>query len=62
VSGPSPTPYIEVAEEALETSFQALEIVSTAYVQPLKVNPYLSNASLIMARTMIRGGYEYGNG
>ena len=55
MSGPSLTPYIEVAEEALE-------IVSTAYVEPLRVNPYLSNASLMMARTMIRGGYEYGNG
>ena len=62
VSGLSPTPYIEVAEEALETSFQALEIVSIAYVEPLRVNPYLSHVSLMMVKTMIRGGYEYGNG
>jgi len=39
VSGPLPTPYIEATEEALETSFQALEIVGTMYVEPFKVNP-----------------------
>ena len=37
--GPTPTPYIEAAEEALKTSFQALEIVSTTYIEPFKVNP-----------------------
>jgi len=61
VSGPSSTPYIEATEEALETSFQALKIVSTTYVEPFRVNPYLSNASLMMARTMIKGGYGYAN-
>nr|KYP34949.1 hypothetical protein KK1_044041 [Cajanus cajan] len=29
----TPTRYIEAAEEALETSFQSLEIISIAYVQ-----------------------------
>ena len=46
VSGPLPTPYIETAEEALETSFQALEIVGTMYVEPFKINPCLSKASV----------------
>ncbi|XP_027337884.1 uncharacterized protein LOC113851562 [Abrus precatorius] len=32
VSKPSSTPYIEATEEALETSFQALEIVNVTYV------------------------------
>jgi len=62
VCGPTSTPYIEAAEEALETSFQALEIVSTAYIESFKVNPHLSSASLMMARTMMEKGYECGNG
>jgi len=62
VCGPTPTPYIEVAEEALETSFQALEIVSTTYIEPFKVNPCLSNASLMMAETMMKKGYTHGSG
>jgi len=62
VFGPSSTPYIEAAEEALETSFQALEIVSTSYVKPFKVDPNLSNASLMVAKTMMREGYKYDNG
>jgi len=62
VCGPTSTPYIEAVEEALETSFQALEIVSTTYVEPFKVNPYLSSASLMMARTMMKEGYKYGSG
>ena len=36
--------------------FQALEIVSTTYVEPFKVNPCLSNASLMMAKTMMKEG------
>jgi len=62
VCGPTPTPYIEVVEEALETSFQALEIVSTAYIEPFKVNPCLSSASLMMAKTMMKKGYRHGSG
>ena len=62
VCGPTPTPYIEAAEEALETSFQALEIVSTTYIEPFKVNPCLSNASLMMAKTMMKKGYRHGSG
>jgi len=45
VCGPTSTPYIEATEEALETLFQALEIVSTTYVEPFKVNPCLSSVS-----------------
>ena len=56
------TPYIEAAEEVLETSFQVLEIVSTTYVEPFKVNPYLSNTSLMTAKTMMKEGYKYGSG
>ena len=60
VSGPLPTPYIETIEEALKTSFQALEIVGTMYVEPFKVSPFLSKASIMMAKTMLKEGYKYG--
>jgi len=60
VSGPLPTPYIETAEEALETSFQALEIVGTMYVEPFKISQHLSKASIMMAKTMLKEGYKYG--
>jgi len=62
VSKPLSSPYIEVAEEALKTSFQALEIVGMMYVEPPRVNPCLSNASLMMAKFMLKEGYKYGQG
>ena len=62
VCGPTFTPYIEAAEEALETSFQALKIISTTYIEPFRVDPHLSSASLMVARTMMEKGYECGNG
>ena len=62
VSGPLSTRHIEVAKEALETSFQALKIVDTAYVEPFKLSPYLSNTSLMIARTILKEGYKYGMG
>ncbi|XP_019455107.1 PREDICTED: uncharacterized protein LOC109356229 [Lupinus angustifolius] len=58
------TRYIEVTEEALETSFQGLEIANTTVViegAPL-VKPYLSDVSLMMEKVMIRGGYKPGSG
>ena len=62
VCGSTSTPYIEATEEALETSVQALEIVSTTYVEPFKVNPCLSSASLMVAKTMMKERYKYGSG
>jgi len=49
VSCPSFTPYVEAAEESLETSFQALEIVNNAYVEAPSVQPRLSGSSLMVA-------------
>ena len=54
----SSTPYVEAAEESLETSFQALEIVNNAYVEFPLVQPCLSGASLMVARVMLKDGYE----
>jgi len=62
VSKPLSSPYIEAAEEALETSFQALEIVGMMYVEPPRVNPGLSSASLMMAKFMLKKGYKCGQG
>jgi len=61
VSGPSSTCYVEATEEALETSFQSLETVGTAYVESFPINLYLSSASLMLAKVLLREGYKYGN-
>jgi len=58
VSCLSSTPYVEAVDESLETSFQALEIVSIAYVESLLVQPRLSGVALMVARVMLRDGYE----
>ena len=47
VSCLSSTPHVEVVQESLETSFQALEIVNNAYVEAHLVQPHLSGASLM---------------
>ena len=39
-----------------------MEIVNTTYVEPFKVNPYLSNASLMMAKTIMEKGYRHDSG
>jgi len=60
VMKPSSTPYIEAAEEALETAFQALEIANATYVKEgnLIAKPQLSGASKMVAKVMIKGGYK----
>jgi len=62
VSCSSSTPYVEAVEESLETSFQALEVVSNAYVESPSVQPRSSGAALMVARVMLRHGYEPGMG
>ena len=47
VSFPSSTPYVEVAEESLEMTFQALEVVSNAYVKLPPVQPHPSSVALM---------------
>ena len=54
--------YVEATKEALETSFHALEIVSIAYVEPFQITPSMSSVSLMMVKTMIKEGYQYGKG
>jgi len=62
VSCLSSTPYVEVVEESLEMSFQALEIMNSAYVESPLIQPCLSDTSLMVARVMLKDGYEPGMG
>ena len=55
-------PYVEAAEESLEMSFQALEMVSNAYVESPPVQQRSSEAALMVARVMLWHGYEPGMG
>ncbi|XP_019423055.1 PREDICTED: uncharacterized protein LOC109332528 [Lupinus angustifolius] len=58
------TPYIEAAEEAIGTSFQALEIANASFVGggTPTLCPQPSEASLMMARVMLQKGYQPGKG
>jgi len=62
VSCPSSAPYVEAMEESLETTFQSFEVVSCASVETSPLLPCLSNAVLMVARVMLRHGYELGMG
>ena len=62
VSCPSSMPYVEAAEESLETAFQTFEVVSNTYVESPPVQPRLSDAALMVARVMLGHGYELGMG
>ncbi|KAH1265557.1 hypothetical protein GmHk_01G001239 [Glycine max] len=50
------------AHESLETAFQSFEVVSCASVEMSPLLPRLSNAALMVARVMLRHGYEPGMG
>jgi len=62
VSCPSSIPYVEAVEESLEMSFQALEVVSNAYMESPPVQPRSSGVTLMVARVMLGHGYEPGMG
>jgi len=53
VSCPSSMPYVEAAEESLETAFQSIEVVSIASVDSFSGKPCLSDAAVMMARVMV---------
>jgi len=61
-SFPSSTPYMEATEESLETFFQALEVMSNAYLESPPVRPHSSGAALMVARVMLGHGYDPGMG
>jgi len=58
VSCPSSAPYVEAAEESLETAFQSFEVVSCASVETSPLQPSLSNAAIMVERVMLKHGYE----
>ena len=62
VSKPSSTPYIKDVEEALETSFQGLEIVNAIDEKEGKEITQPSSASKMVAKVMLENGYQYGHG
>ena len=62
VSFLSSMPYVEAAEESLETTFQSFEVVSIASVDSLSGQPCLSNMAMMVARVMLGNGYEPGMG
>jgi len=62
VSYPSSMPYVEAAEESLETAFQSFEVVSISSVDSFSGQPCLSNMALMVARVMLGNGYEPGMG
>ncbi|RDY11706.1 hypothetical protein CR513_03587, partial [Mucuna pruriens] len=62
VSCPKLVGYIEAAEEALETAFQSLEIISTTYVEGKPEEEKGINSMTKAARIMIRKGFRVGRG
>ncbi|KAH1213241.1 hypothetical protein GmHk_14G041237 [Glycine max] len=62
VSCPSSMPYVEAAEESLETAFQSFEVVSIASVDSFSGQPCLSDTAVMVARVMLGNGYEPGMG
>jgi len=55
-------PYVEAAEESLETAFQSFEVVSIASIDSLSGQPCLSDTVMMVARVMLGYGYEPGMG
>ncbi|KAL5137590.1 hypothetical protein HKD37_10G027938 [Glycine soja] len=61
-SCPSSMPYVEAAEESLETAFQSFEVVSISSVDSFSGQACLSDVAVMMARVMLGNGYEPGMG
>ena len=59
---PLSMPYVEVAEDSLETAFQSFEVVSNTSVESLPMRPRMSGAPMMVARVMLGHNYEPGMG
>ena len=55
-------PYVEAAEESLQTVFQSFEVVSIASVDSFSRQLCLSDTAMMVARVMLGNGYEPGMG
>ncbi|RDY05526.1 hypothetical protein CR513_10640, partial [Mucuna pruriens] len=62
INTPLPIEYIEGDEEALETSFQALEIIDTANANVEGGDPKPSRAAVKAAKVLINNGFQIGKG
>ncbi|RDX81447.1 hypothetical protein CR513_37865, partial [Mucuna pruriens] len=62
VSTPFPTEYIEEDEEAMETSFQALEIVGTTNIKIGRGDIKPSKVVIMVAKVLITNGFKPGKG
>ncbi|XP_027188420.1 uncharacterized protein [Cicer arietinum] len=62
VSNFSTTPYVETTKDALETAFQTLEIVDTAYVETTPIEPHMSNTAIMVAKFMLSRGHHLWHG
>ena len=51
---------MEAAKESLETSFQALEVVSNDYIESPLIQPHSSGVALMVAWVMLGHGFEPG--
>ncbi|RDY04762.1 hypothetical protein CR513_11484, partial [Mucuna pruriens] len=60
ISTPLPIEYVEGDEEALETSFQALEIVGTTSAGAEEGGSKLSTAAIMVAKVLISNGFQPG--
>ncbi|RDX77950.1 hypothetical protein CR513_41840, partial [Mucuna pruriens] len=62
VNTPFPMEYIEEDEEALETSFQVLEIVGTTNIETGRGDIKPSKAMIMATKVLITNGFEPGKG
>ncbi|RDX75803.1 hypothetical protein CR513_44286, partial [Mucuna pruriens] len=59
---PLPVKYVKGDEEALETSFQALEIVGTTNAEAEEGGSKLSRVAIMAAKVLINNGLQFGKG
>ncbi|RDY01272.1 hypothetical protein CR513_15425, partial [Mucuna pruriens] len=62
INTPLPAEYIEGDEEALETSFQALEIIGIASAKVEGGDPKPSRAAVMATKVLISNGFQLGKG
>ncbi|RDX78027.1 hypothetical protein CR513_41756, partial [Mucuna pruriens] len=58
-----PAPLVtKVAKKAFETAFQSLEVIATAYEEPLSKNMYASKVAIMETKVMLGEGYQLEEG
>ena len=64
VTKTSVLPYVEATEEALKCSYRSFEIANATIfpTEGLDIDRYMSKTSLIIAKTMIKNGFQMTKG